>query len=134
MTSRSSTVKLKPTVWDGVIAGAVIAIAVIVAAVFYGRQARGGALTAMVSVGGQVVDTLPLSGAESTHTYCHNGYTLLVLVSGEGVRVQESDCPSQDCVHTGRITRAGQSIVCLPAQIVIHLEGASSDAPDAIVG
>ena len=47
----------------------------------------------------------------------------------------DSDCPTQDCVHTGAISRAGQSIVCLPAQVVVHLEGASvPDAPDAIVG
>ena len=134
MTSRSSTVKLKPTVWDGVIAAAVIAIAVIVAVVFYGNKTYSGELCVVVSVGNRVVDTLPLSDEESTHTYCHNGYTLLVLMDGSGVRVEQSDCPSQDCVHTGTITRAGQSIVCLPAQIVVHLEGASDDAPDVIVG
>lgn len=134
MTSRSSTVKLKPTVWDGVIAAAVIAIAVIVAVVFYGNKTYSGELCVVVSVGNRVVDTLPLSDEKSTHTYCHNGYTLLVLIDGSGVRVEQSDCPSQDCVHTGTITRAGQSIVCLPAQIVVHLEGASEDAPDVIVG
>lgn len=134
MTSRSSTVKLKPTVWDGVIAAAVIAIAVIVAVVFYGNKTYSGELCVVVSVGNRVVDTLPLSDEKSTHTYCHNGYTLLVLMDGSGVRVEQSDCPSQDCVHTGTITRAGQSIVCLPAQIVVHLEGASEDAPDVIVG
>ena len=134
MTSRSSTVKLKPTVWDGVIAAAVIAIAVIVAVVFYGNKTYSGELRVVVSVGNRVVDTLPLSDEESTHTYCHHGYTLLVLMDGSGVRVEQSDCPSQDCVHTGTITRAGQSIVCLPAQIVVHLEGASEDAPDVIVG
>ena len=43
--------------------------------------------------------------------------------------------PTRDCVHTGAISRAGQSIVCLPAQVVVHLEGASApDAPDVIVG
>lgn len=134
MTSRSSTVKLKPTVWDGVIAAAVIAIAVIVAVVFYGNKTYSGELRVVVSVGNRVVDTLPLSDEKSTHTYCHNGYTLLVSMDGSGVRVEQSDCPSQDCVHTGTITRAGQSIVCLPAQIVVHLEGASEDAPDVIVG
>ena len=48
--------------------------------------------------------------------------------------VTDSDCPTQDCVHTGVITRAGQSIVCLPAQVVVHLEGTAPDAPDVIVG
>lgn len=134
MTSRSSNIKLKPTVWDGLVVAVVIAMAVLVAVVFYGNKADNGDLTAVVSVGNKVVDSLPLSDTESTHTYTNNGYTLLVSVGDNGVCVQQSDCPSQDCVHTGTITRAGQSIVCLPAQIVVHLEGASSDAPDVIVG
>ena len=66
MTSRSSTVKLKPTVWDGVIAAAVIAIAVIVAVVFYGNKTYSGELRVVVSVGNRVVDTLPLSDEEAT--------------------------------------------------------------------
>lgn len=134
MTSKSSSVKLKPTVWDGLVVVAVIAMAVLVAVVFYGNKRNNGDLTAVVTVGNNVVDSLPLSGAESTHIYSNNGYTLLISVSGKGVCVQSSDCPSQDCVHTGTITRAGQSIVCLPAQIVIHLEGTSTNAPDVIVG
>ncbi len=134
MTSKSSSVKLKPTVWDGLVVAGVIAMAVLVAVVFYGSKANNGDLTAVVTVGSKVVDSLPLSDAESAHTYTNNGYTLTVSVSDKGVCVQSSDCPSQDCVHTGIITRAGQSIVCLPAQIVIHLEGTSTDAPDVIVG
>lgn len=134
MTSRSLTVKLKPTLWDGLVIAAVIAMAVIVAVVFYGNKANGGDLTAVVSVGNEVVDSFPLSVGEDVHTYQNNDYTLRILVNHDGVCVQESDCPTQDCVHTGTITRAGQSIVCLPAQIVIHLEGASSDSPDVIVG
>ena len=134
MTSRSSTVKLKPTVWDGLVVAVVVALAAIVAIVFYGNKQGNGDLKAVVSVGNQMVDTLPLSGESKTYTYRNNGYTLHVRVTDNGVCVQESDCPSQDCVHTGTITRVGQSIICLPAQIVIHLEGASSDAPDVIVG
>ncbi len=50
-----------------------------------------------------------------------------------GVCVVHSDCPGQDCVHTGRITRSGQSIVCLPEQVVIQLTGGTSDA-DVVLG
>ena len=49
------------------------------------------------------------------------------------VRVSESDCPNQDCVHSGAISRAGQSIVCLPARVADTLEGAASDY-DLIAG
>lgn len=134
MTSKSSSIKLKPTIWDGLVVAIIIALAVLVAIVFYSNKADGDHLTAVVSVGNKVVDSLPLSGVEATYTYQNNGYTLQVSINHGGVCVQESDCPTQDCVHTGTITRSGQSIVCLPAQIVIHLEGVSSDVPDVIVG
>ena len=47
-----------------------------------------------------------------------------------------SDCPTQDCVHTGAITRGGQSIVCLPARIVIQLEGGpeADSGVDLVIG
>ena len=69
------------------------------------------------------------------------GYTLTLSPSYSdlpfspewSVRVSDSDCPGQDCVHTGPISRAGQSIVCLPAQVVISLVGAASDV-DAVLG
>ena len=56
-----------------------------------------------------------------------------IQVDSGGVCVTRSDCPGQDCVHTGRITRSGQSIVCLPEQVVIQLTGGTSDA-DVVLG
>ena len=60
-------------------------------------------------------------------------YHLTILLDRNGVRVAESDCPGRDCVHTGVITRAGQSIVCLPEQVVVQLSGGGS-GPDAVLG
>jgi len=126
--------KTKPTPWDALIVAAVVALAAIVAVVFYGDRAADADLTVVVSVGGEQVESIPLAELD-TRTYSHNGITLTVAAEAGGVCVERSDCPTQDCVHTGTITRAGQSVVCLPAQIVIHLEGApSADAPDLIVG
>lgn len=134
MTSRQSP-KLKPTPWDAIVAAAVIALGVLVTVLFYGGRSADHTLTCVVSVSGETVDSIALEGIGSPleRTYENNGYTLHVSIDGSGVCVQESDCPSQDCVHTGTITRSGQSIICMPAQIVIHLEGAA-DGPDVIVG
>ena len=49
------------------------------------------------------------------------------------VSVTQSDCPGQDCVHSGAVSRAGQSIVCLPARIVVELVGAA-DGYDLVTG
>ena len=63
-----------------------------------------------------------------------SGYTLHVVLTAEGVWVERSDCPTQDCVHTGHISRSGQSIVCLPARVVIRLEGGTDSGVDAVIG
>ena len=69
-------------------------------------------------------------------TISSNGYTLHVILTGEGVWVESADCPTQDCVHTGHISRGGQSIVCLPARVIIQLEGGTQvdTGVDAVIG
>ena len=131
-----SSPKLKPCLWDGLVALLVVALAAACALAVWGRGQEGGALTAVVTADGAEVARLPLDGAEGEYTYSGNGYTLRVSLTAEGVRVEEADCPTQDCVHTGTITRAGQSIVCLPARVIIRLEGGAvdRDAPDAVIG
>ena len=42
------------------------------------------------------------------------------------IRVRESTCPHQYCVHTGWINSKGRSIICVPYELVITIEGASS--------
>ena len=58
---------------------------------------------------------------------------LTVAAAGGAVSVTQSDCPGQDCVHSGAVSRAGQSIVCLPARIVVELVGAA-DGYDLVTG
>ena len=81
-------------------------------------------LTAAIVHRGQVVQTVELDRLTEEMTVTVEGdYHLTILLDRDGVRVAESDCPGQDCVHTGTITRAGQSIVCLPEQVVVQLTG-----------
>lgn len=134
MKSNSSAVKTRPTLWDGLVVLVVALLAALIAVLFYGPKSHADSrLNCVVSVGGQVVHNAPLSGFSGEHTYSHNGYTLTILVAEGKVKVLHSDCPGQDCIHSGAISRAGQSLICLPAQVVIHLEG-SDDGPDVIVG
>ena len=143
--------KLRPTAWDALVVLCVAALAVGLA-VFQWRGGQSQALTAVVSVDGAEVDRFsPEDLLEHPRTYTGNGYTLTVVFgidyegparnamppSGEsGLRVAASDCPTQDCVHTGIIARSGQSIVCLPARIIIRLEGgrAEDGGVDAVLG
>ena len=132
--------ELRPTGWDSLVVLAVVVLAAASAWMVWRGPTVEGNLTAVVSVDGAEVERIDLEADGETRTYSHNGYTLTVNLrpDGEvGVLVETSDCPTQDCVHTGTITRAGQSIVCLPARIIIQLQGgaqADGDAPDVVIG
>lgn len=118
---------------DALVVIIVVAFAVMTAAFVYGQN-RGETLTATVKHRGQVAAQVALSTLTEEKKITIDGqYHLTVTLTKDGVSVTESDCPGQDCVHTGCITRAGQSIVCLPEQVVVTLEGKTS-APDVVLG
>ena len=144
MTSNSSQPSLRPKPLDALVAAVVIALAVVTALLFYLPKTGGGdQLTLVITVGGQEQSRTPVTQLPDGPVRIEGcgGYTLTLSPSYSdlpfspewSVRVSDSDCPGQDCVHTGAISRAGQSIVCLPAQVVISLVGAASDV-DAVLG
>lgn len=59
------------------------------------------------------------------------GYNLLAI-SGGRVAVTEADCGDRTCVNTGWIGRQGESIICLPHRLVVHIEGGAAPALDAV--
>ena len=128
--------ELKPNLWDILVVLAVVALAAASAlTVWPGRDS--GSLTAVVTADGEELDRFaPADLAAGPRTYTHNGYTLTVTAEDGGLRVSEADCPTQDCVHTGTISRSGESIVCLPARIIIQLTGGQADpgGVDVVIG
>lgn len=135
--------KLRPTAWDGAVVALVLLLAAVCGLSAWSRTDSTGELTVVVSVDGQEAERIALADfPDGPKAFSANGYTLYLSLDmplypdKPGVRVSASDCPTQDCVHTGTITRGGQSIVCLPARIIITLEGAAPDdgSPDLVVG
>lgn len=128
--------KLKPTLWDGLV---VLAVAALAAAAALQTAREGGsaeALAAVVTADGEVVERFSLADAgRRERTVRSGGYTLFVVSEAGEVWVESADCPTQDCVRTGRIARSGQSIVCLPARVIVQLEGGTADGGvDAVIG
>ena len=133
MTSKRSQPELKPKPLDALVVLAVLLLGVAAACLAYGGE-NSGALTATVKHRGQVVARVELSSLTEEKTVSIDGaYHLTVTLDRTGAAVTDSDCPGQDCLHTGRITRAGQSIVCLPEQVIVTLEG-KAPSPDVVLG
>lgn len=54
-----------------------------------------------------------------------------------GIWVEESPCPDQVCVRTGKISRPSQVVACLPEKLLIQIQrdhDGMKDGPDLIVG
>ena len=132
-----SSPRLSPSKYDLLVVAAVLALAVCLGVRFWGglnaAPVQNGGLSVVVEIDGVEVERARLLDYSGHHVYTNNGYTLTVDSADGWVDVTRSDCPTQDCKHSGAIKRSGQSIVCLPAHIVITLAGSTADY-DVIVG
>ena len=53
-----------------------------------------------------------------------------LAVSGGSIRVIASPCPNKICIRTGAIHGAHSEIICMPAHLLIVVEGAERKAKD----
>ncbi len=79
---------------------------------------------------GKLLRELPLT-AEETLTI-QGKYENTVTIHNGTVAITHSTCPGEDCVHSGSITKAGRSLVCLPNSLEIRITGAAEI--DFVVG
>lgn len=113
---------------DGIAFLAVVILIVLSAAMFVPRQS-GGSCQAEVYQDGKRIHVLDLN---RNGTYTVEGeYTNVIQVRDHKISIIESDCPGGDCMHTGWISSAGQTIVCLPNRVEVRLFG-SGDVDFAV--
>ena len=69
-------------------------------------------------------------------TVQNNGVTLEIELNSYEVGVVSADCPDKLCERSHKISRVGETIVCLPARIVIGIseDERSAYEADGIVG
>ena len=93
--------------------------------------------TVVVSVDGVVKYTFPLDeDIEFKIEGYEGGTNYLVIKDGEAY-LTEASCPDLLCVHMGKISSQGQSIICLPNRVVVEIRDDNESDPkefDAIVG
>ena len=115
----------------------VLSMVIIAAAAFLiiNYAVKKGGRYAVIKVDGQVIKTLDLNREETTIEV--NGYqggvNRIVIKDGK-VSMTEADCPDELCVKTGKISRTGETIVCLPHRVVVEIKGSQEDdAVDSVV-
>lgn len=109
---------------------AVILIILIVAAAFYFfRLSDSDKLEAVITVNGETVETIDLSAEKEKRLIRLNTDPEVIIAAENGaVYFEESGCSDKLCVLCGKLTKKGDTAVCLPAKTVVTVKGADVDA------
>lgn len=55
-----------------------------------------------------------------------DGHNKVVIADGE-VCMEEADCPDKLCISQGKISKPGQTIICLPNKVMVTIKGGKSE-------
>ena len=92
------------------------------------RPEQTGGLQVYITVNGEDKAILPFDEKHTLRVSFPEGGSNTVTITGESVSITEADCPNQDCVGMGEVTREnletrvlGGFIVCLPHRLSVEV-------------
>ena len=88
--------------------------------------------SAYIYIEGNLYDVYDLKQPQTIRIEGSGGITNDVVIENNGIYVKSATCPYRECVKSGRISRDGESICCLPAQILIVVRSDEGTGYDAI--
>lgn len=122
---------LKARPQDYVLSGALL-----LASLFWlsAPSGAGGAApaSAVLSAGGRRLAELPLDRPARRVFSLAHGRLAVEVAPGKGIRISESDCPAKVCLHHGWAAHTGETIVCVPNELLVEIEGEESEY-DAVI-
>lgn len=86
-------------------------------------KAQGGVVR--ISVNGEIYKEVPLCEDNEIIVKSNFGENTVIVKQGE-VYITDTDCPGKLC-EKERISKSGQSIVCLPNRLSVTIEGKNTD-------
>lgn len=110
---------------DVVLAFVLVSVSVLMTALQF-KNTGNTALKAVVKKNGVTVQSVVLQDREPYEMCIDEEYNIILYIEKNGVTVARSDCADKICVNTGKITKPGQTIVCLPARVSVELQGVTA--------
>lgn len=100
--------------------------------VFYALLPESGGDTAVVCYSGEIIAEIPLNGSGE---YVFPQVPDMVFTAENGtVSVTESNCGDKTCMRTGKISRQGEAIICVPNKIIVEIKGnTNKNGVDAVL-
>ena len=107
----------------------IVVVLIVISCIFF--LPRGETENASVEVFRNGEKVYEFSLKEDRNFTVEGEYINVIAIKDGRVSIVESDCPGTDCVHTGWISSAGKSIVCLPNRVEVRVT--SFDEVDFVV-
>ena len=123
--------RAKMSVWDIVVIAAICIAALLIALIPLFAQNEGSFVKVTAGLSAESV-LLPLE-EDGLHTFESNGHALTIEIKEGSVSVIDATCPDRVCISSGRISRGGEIIVCVPSMITIEILSENEEA-DYVVG
>ncbi|MCF0229037.1 MAG: NusG domain II-containing protein [Parasporobacterium sp.] len=114
---------------DIILAGVYAAAAVIILICISVFRSGSSADRVLITLSGNVYGTYNLHENRIIEVESENSSNIVVIEDG-AVYMKEADCPDRYCISTGKISRVGETIVCLPHRIVVELEKSEGSSAD----
>lgn len=119
----NGSVSLKFKRGDAAVAAVVLLCAAALSLALFTQALAVEHTVVQVCQDGQILYELPL---ERDGSYTISGqYINVITVQGGRAAITQSDCPGEDCVHSGWVSSPGRSVVCLPNRVELRLTGSS---------
>ncbi len=106
----------------------VAAIAVIAGIFFLWQSLNSESLTAVITVDGEVVQTVNLSAKEEKIIIPDTQPKVKIVAENGKIRFDYAECEDKLCVSCGNLEKKGDTAVCLPSKTVITVAGSDVDA------
>lgn len=98
---------------------------------FYLYRQQQGAVV-LVKINGEVVEELPLD-EDTVYEITQDGrVSNVVHIEDSQVWITDADCPDKLCENMGKVSKDGQTLVCLPNKVIVQIEGGESADIDIV--
>ena len=105
---------------------------VILAVLLLIAGSRPGASAVITTPEGEI--TWELSRDNTWELTGRDGIPVVIEAADGRIRFYSSGCPDQICVHSGWLSREGQSAACIPAGIALKITDGSGGDVDMMTG
>ncbi|MBE6800866.1 MAG: NusG domain II-containing protein [Ruminococcaceae bacterium] len=98
------------------------------------RHSSSQNAVAIITVDGKVEKKIDLTLQENCIITLKTDPIVTLEVKDHKIRFIDSKCPDGTCEKMGFLSNAGQTAACIPAKVIVTVEGLNESEIDAVVG